>query len=125
MSEMIPGIEYDFGGGRVYTLPPLSMGAMERLQKGLAALSSAEALSPESITTIVDAAHAALRRNYPAMTRDDVAELVDVGNMFDVVGAVLDVSGIKRKAQAEAKNPQAQQTPASTLNVTPALTGQP
>lgn len=121
MMEKIPGIEYDFGAGRVYTLPPLTMGAMERLQKGLAALSTAEALSPESITTIVDAAHAALRRNYPSMTREEVADLVDVGNMFDVVGAVLDVSGIKRKAQAEAKNPQAQPVPAET----PALTGQP
>lgn len=118
--EQIPGVLFDFGGGKIYMLPPLTMGAMERLQKGLADLSSAEALSPESVTTIVDAAHAALRRNYPELSRDDVADLVDVGNMFDVVGAVLDVSGVKRKAQAEAKNPPAQQP----LAEMPALTGQ-
>ena len=121
--ELIPGIDYDFGGERVYKLPPLSMGAMERLQKGLAALSTAEALSPESITTIVDAAHAALRRNYPNLSREDVADLVDVGNMFDVVGAVLDVSGIKRKAQAAE---QAEKKPPAQPEVAakPAPTGQ-
>lgn len=122
--EQIPGIEYDFGAGRVYTLAALSFASMIRLQKGLAVLPTAEALNPESITTILETVYASLGRNYPNLSRDDVAELVDLANMFDVLGAVLDVSGIKRKAwvaeQAE-KNQHAQQTTA----VTPALTGQP
>jgi hypothetical protein len=108
MPELIPGIEFSFGGGRVYTLPPLSLGALERLQGKLAGLSSANATDPESIKTVVDAAHAALKRNYPDLTRDDVAELVDIANMHEVISCVMDVAGMRRKAADAAKNQTAQ-----------------
>jgi hypothetical protein len=101
--ELIPGVAFDFGGGRVFTLAPLSLGTVERLQQPLMALGELEALNPVSIKTIIDAAHASLRRNYPATTREEVAELIDVGNMFEVITSVLDVSGIKRKVQADAE----------------------
>lgn len=109
MAELIPGVNFDFGGGRVFTIAPLSLGSLERLQEGLAALGSENsALSPMAVKTIIDATQSSLRRNYPATTRDEVAELIDVGNMFDVIATVLDVSGIKRKEQADLKNPLAQ-----------------
>lgn len=113
MPELIPGIEYDFGGGRVYTVPPLSLGALERLQKRIEALQGVTALDPASVKTVIDAAHSALKRNYPDMTIDEVAELVDVGNMHDVVACVMDVAGVRRKAEAETKN-QRPQAPGET-----------
>jgi hypothetical protein len=118
MSELIPGIELDFGGGRVMTVPPLSLGALQRLQKKLEALSGAATLEPASVATVIEAGHAALVRNYPQLTPEDVAELIDVGNMHEVVASVLDVAGVRRKADAEAKNRNAQ--PAET----PPPTGQ-
>lgn len=117
--ELIPGIDFDFGGGQVHTIPPLSLAALRRLQGSLSKLSDVGALEPEAIDTVIKATHAALRRNYPAITEEDVAELIDLGNMHDVIACVLDVAGIKRKAGHDAKNPPAQPMPAET----PAPTG--
>ena len=113
-TEAIPGIDFDFGGGRVLVLAPLTLGALERLQDGLQALATDSALAPASVKTIVSVAHASLARNYPTITRDDVMELVDVGNMVDVADAVMDVSGIRRKAALDAKNQAAQPAQALT-----------
>lgn len=114
--ELIPGVEFNFGGGRVYTIPPLSLGALQRLQDKLSSLSERTALDPVAMGVVVEALHAALARNYPSMTAADVAELVDVSQIGEVMSAVLDVSGLQRKAQADAKNQAAQpvQTPALT-----------
>ena len=117
--ELIPGIDFDFGGGQVRTIPPLSLAALRRLQGSLSKLSDVGALEPEAIDTVVKATHAALRRNYPEMSEDDVAELIDLGNMHDVISCVLDVAGVKRKAGQDAKNPLAQSMPAEM----PAPTG--
>ena len=110
--ELIPGIDFNFGGGRVYTLPPLSLGALQRLQGQLDDMQNTAVLQPATVATVVQATLAALKRNYPTMTADDVAELVDVANMFDVISCVMDVSGMRRK-EAEQKKQQAQLTPMS------------
>ena len=115
MSELIPGIAFDFGGGRIYTVPPLSLGALQRLQGNLGQIAGVAALSPDTIATVLQAAHAALKRNYPDLSEADVAELVDVGNMHDVMACVLDVTGLKRKALDDAKNQQAQPAPPTAL----------
>lgn len=105
----IPGIDFDFGGGRIYTVPPLALGDLQGLQGRLAALSGNDALDPASISAVLDATHAALVRNYPALSVAEVGQLVDVGNMFDVISCVMDVTGVKRKAaESAAKNPTAQ-----------------
>lgn len=117
--EPIPGIAFDFGGSKIYTLAPLTLGALERLQDGLQALATDAALAPTSVKTVVSVAHASLLRNYPTLTRDDVLELLDVGNMADVADAVMDVSGLRRKALEEAKNQAAQ--PAQALTGLPPL----
>ena len=105
---LIPGIEKDFGGGRVYVIPPLSLGALELLQDRMAELPSLTSTDPAAIKTIIDATHMALKRNYPELTREEVGELVDVGNTGEVYECLMDVAGIKRKAQeAERGNAQA------------------
>jgi hypothetical protein len=105
---MIPGVEYDFGGGRVYMLAPLSLGALEVLQERLTALPTLEAMDPVAIRTMTDATHMALLRNYPEITRAEVGELVDVSIIGDVYECLLDAAGVRRKAQAaERGNAQA------------------
>jgi hypothetical protein len=96
----IKGISLDLAG-QLLVVPPLSLGAMEQLQDSLASFTG-DISDRKQVATAIDAAHAALRRNYPEMTREDVAELVDVSNMVDVFQAVMDVSGARRKA-AEAQ----------------------
>lgn len=100
----VPGMWTDFGGGREYLLPPLSLGALELMQKDLAELPTLSAIEPRAIATMIDATHAALRRNYPEISRQQVGELVDVANMGDVYERLMDVAGIKRRAEAAAGN---------------------
>lgn len=107
---LIPGIRFP---GRDWIIPPLSLGDLEVLQERLSELRPG-ATDVGSIRTIVDAAHAAVRRNYPDVTREQVADAVDLGNMIDVIEAVMDVAGVKRKSlEVSAKNPEAAPSPAS------------
>lgn len=97
---MIPGIEIDFGSERL-TVPPLTLGSLQLLQGKLEKFQADT--SPESVATVIEAAFLALRRNYPDITRERVAEILDLGNMLDVLSAVMDVSGMKRKEIAAGK----------------------
>ncbi len=96
MTVKIKGMPVDLAG-TVYVIPPLSLGALEAMQDGLSSVNTA-ALDRESTRTILDAAHAALKRNYPDLSREDVGNMIDVGNMGEVFEAIMDVSGLKRKA---------------------------
>jgi hypothetical protein len=92
---MIKGIDIDLEG-KVYTVPPLNLGALEKLQDRLLAFTGG--IDKDSVATVLDAAYLALRRNYPEMTREDVAGMIDVANMEAVMLAVMDVSGLRRKS---------------------------
>lgn len=97
---MIPGIEINFGDeSRV--VPPLNLATLERMQKRL--LEFKGGIDPDSVATVIDAAHSALKRNYPDVTREWVAENIDVGNMSDVMSAVMDVAGMRRRGITEGK----------------------
>lgn len=100
-STKVKGIPYDFGG-RVLVIPPLSLGAMERLQDRLAGMSD-DMFDPENIGTVIDTVHAALGRNYPDMTREEVADMIDLENMQEAMTCAMDISGLKRKALEAAK----------------------
>lgn len=91
---MIKGIELEISG-QTFVVPPLALGDMEFFQEKLMAYKGD--LSPESISTVIDLSHAALKRNYPELTRDDLKKLIDVGNMPMVMVAVMDVAGMRRK----------------------------
>ena len=93
------GITLNLGGADL-VLPPISLGALEQLQTRIAGFTG-DVLDAAQVTTVIDAAHASLLRNYPETTREQVADMIDVGNMADIWGAVMDVSGLKRKALAE------------------------
>ena len=84
-------------GGTDYVIAPLSLGALETLGPSLALFAQGE----QQTRTSIDIVHAALSRNYPAMSRAEVADLVDVSTLNLVVDAVMGVSGVKK---AEAGN---------------------
>ena len=90
---MIPGIKIDLSG-TAYTVPPLSLGSLEVLQERLTAFRGSLADAP----LVIDALHQALLRNYPDLTRAEVASKVGLESFTDVFEAVMDVSGMKRKA---------------------------
>ncbi len=85
-------------GGTEYVVPPLSLGALEQFQDSLANFTG-DITDKKQIGTIADCAHAALRRNYPALTREEVADMIGLENMMEVMEAVMDISGLKRKSR--------------------------
>jgi hypothetical protein len=72
------------------------------------------------IEVVVTLLHAALVRNYPELTADQVAQWVDYGNMLDIMDAVMQTSGLAAKVGElsrriqSAMNPTATPAPAST-----------
>ncbi|MDP5209994.1 hypothetical protein [Microbulbifer sp. 2205BS26-8] len=107
-------------GDKTFVFPPLNLGALEQLQERLQNFSADT--SPESISVVIDAALASLVRNYPEITRAEVVELIDLGNMLEIFQAVMDISGLRRKAleEQEKENPSA---PEVAADVDP-LTGE-
>lgn len=105
MAEIVKvkGVPFNFNG-RVMVIPPLSLGAYEQLQDRLSGLPQDKRES-SYIGTAIDTVHAALRRNYPDITREEVGELIDFGNMNDAMECAMDISGLKRKAVEEGQTP--------------------
>lgn len=83
-------------GGTVYIVPPLSLGAVEQLQDRISAFSG-DLADMSQVGLVIDVAHASLKRNYPEMTRDQVADIVDLGDMAKVFEAVMAVSGLVKR----------------------------
>lgn len=92
----VKGVPVELGGVE-YIIPPLSLGALEQLQDRVASFTG-DIRSKEQVATVMDAAHAAMKRNYPEITREQIGEMIDVGNMAEVFEAVMDISGLKRKS---------------------------
>lgn len=98
MTAKFKGVQVEFADGTALTVPPLSLGAIQLLQDRLVGFTGG--LDKASVELVVDATLMALQRNYPDMTRERVVnELVDLGNMEEVMRAVMDISGLQRKEQ--------------------------
>lgn len=106
MTVRIKGVTVELNGTN-YVIPPIALGALEQLQERIGTFDG-NVQDAKQISTVIDCAHAAMRRNYPDMTREEVADLIDIGNMNEVFTAVMDVSGLKRKEQEAAQAGEAQ-----------------
>ena len=90
-------------GKREYLVPALTFRALRELQPQLETLKNAanggaaNLLSVDQMGLVIKVAHAALKRNYPDMTEEQVEDLVDTGNIFQVFGAIIKVSGLGEK----------------------------
>lgn len=100
--DMIKGITLILGG-QPYIVPPLPLGALEDLQDGLENFTGGTDI--KSIKTVIDTLHAALLRNYPDLTREQVRGMVGLESMVEVMQAVMDISGLRRK-EIEAGEPE-------------------
>ena len=106
---MIKGIPMTLGDGNEYTIPPLTLGALEDHADDIASLDTLT--GPEAAKVIVAVVHRALARNYPKLTIQDVRELIDIDTMQSVFAATMGAAGAKRKegagaGEAKAVNPK-------------------
>ena len=82
-------------GGTTYIVPPLSLGALDQLQDRLEKFTG-DIRDGSQMATMLDAAHASLKRIYPTSPAKKSA-MVDLENMARVMEAIMDVSGLKRR----------------------------
>lgn len=81
--------------GQNFVFAPLSLGAVEQLLPAL------QSFQPNDISTVIDVAHKSLKRNYPKITRDDVADLICMDQLNEVMEAVMNTSGLNNKTDGE------------------------
>ena len=104
---MIPGVTVTMGG-QDWVVPPLTLGQLRQLMPKVRELTEIGASMGEAqISVLVDIVTAALQRNYPEMTTDQVENFLDLGNASAVLNAVLTGSGLKPSGAAvgEARAP--------------------
>ncbi len=94
----IDGVEVKLGG-QMFVVPPLNFKQLKQLRPLIQTLGDIKATSDEAkLQTFITICGAALRRNYSALTDDDLEELIDLNNVGHVVLATLNSSGLVRKA---------------------------
>lgn len=93
------GIEFDFGGGRVYTIPPIAPRDLQKMRPQVKTMQATIQSNPLACVGVcIDVVHVALIRNYPELSRSDVAALITVANAHQAVLCALDVDGSRGKA---------------------------
>ncbi len=95
-SLKVDGVEYIF--------KPLTLGTLERIGERLANFDNLNVLEQCSLT--IDLTFESLKRTYPNIEREFVAELVDVQNMYEIVPVLMQLSGLTtetKEAGEEAK----------------------
>ena len=81
-------------GEQVLILPPMSCGIVEAFEPRLLALNEGTEVQP--LKVVADLMHACLKRNYPDLPRDVVADHVDMDNWEECFARVLGQSGYSK-----------------------------
>ena len=80
------GIEFDFGGGVVYTIPPMAPRDLQKMRPQVKTMQATIQTNPIACVGVcIDVVHVALIRNYPELSRRDVAALTTVANAHQAV----------------------------------------
>ena len=111
MTGKIPGIIISMAG-EDWIVPPLTLGQLRRLMPKIKELKDIGAgMGSEQIETMSEVVTAAMGRNYPELTADQVEnELLDLGNAGEVLTAILSGSGLRRSGESPAVVSSAGQT---------------
>ena len=99
----LPGVVVKMGT-RDWVIPPLTLGQLRRLAPDLGRMTSLSApatFDAETVAAIVRIVGTALRRNHPEVTDEALEEILDLGNVSDVLSAVLAGSGLRRATPGE------------------------
>ena len=96
MTVKVKGISYAFNNEETLVIPPIALGALEQLQKSILGFKG-DVRDSSQLATVIDVAHASLKRNYPEITRDQVGELIDINNFIEVFECVMSISGMQKK----------------------------
>lgn len=79
-------------GGKEYVFEPLTIGSFERLEDQISGITAGTINDFQLARSIILIATESLKRNYPEITKEEVAELIDLTNMQDIFSAVMQTS---------------------------------
>ena len=102
-----PGLEIEMAG-QVYTVPPLSLGQVKRLVPHMAVFQDIKPtdIFGENGDKIIDAMisviHAAMSRNYPDMTKEQLEDLVGIDDAAEICAAIMSKSGLEKNRKGPA-----------------------
>lgn len=94
-------------GGVQCVMPALSLLALENFQKSFKDFNG-DPSNPKNVSFFIDTVHAALKRNYPECTREDVAEGIGMESMEEIMSALLKTSGLVHKPAGDSDSGEAQ-----------------
>lgn len=104
---MIEGIKVKIGE-REYVIPPLNLKRLKALQAQIEFINSikpTEVFTEKYYDAMADVVHAAVTRNHPEVSRDEIEEGLDLGNIKAAYHATMNVSGLVKKL-GEEKGPE-------------------
>lgn len=86
-------------GDEQYRVPPLAFRAIQDLAQEVASLKDIVGTpSAEQMQAVEKIVHAAIARNYPSLSIDQVSDMLDIGNYQQVLSAVLSIGGFTKAA---------------------------
>ena len=108
MSTVIPTPRHDglvvHMDGRDWTIPPLTLAQLRKHADDLLKVKDITPFSPlEEVEPAISVIHAAMSRNYPDLTKEQLEDILDVGNVGQVMMAVCGMSGLVRSKEAPAE----------------------
>lgn len=81
-------------GDERYRIPPLALRAIQELKGDVEALQGIRGMpTGEQMNAALRIIHSAITRNYPSLAFETLAEMLDLGNVTDVLAAVMSISG--------------------------------
>lgn len=96
MDNLIPGNTVNLGGTQ-YVVPPLSFKQLRMLLGKISLISTIGGVpTDEQMDAIIDVVLASLSRNYPDATREQVEDMLDLGNAAPVIQAIMGASGLEQ-----------------------------
>ncbi len=99
----IPGTPLNLGGVD-FVMPPLNLDQVRAFESVLPTLGKKGSLT-ENIDEGLPLLHAALSRNYPDLTLDELRPLLDLGNFPAACSALVESSGFVESAPGEPRPP--------------------
>ena len=95
---MYKGIKHTFDNGEEYIIPPVSIGTLDILEEEYGKMTTWGVTTDRKLMT--DTIYAAMKRNYPDLTEAKFKnELVDFGNMIELMNYAMDSGSAIRKAR--------------------------
>lgn len=85
-------------GGKEWTVPPLNFKALKKYGPILNTKTPQQLVEEGQVVELI---HAAMLRNYPDLTVDELEDMLDMGNIMEVTMTVMGVSGLVAKPAGE------------------------